>query len=72
VKAVLDAAAKDGEAAAGDAAARGEGRSLAFGGGKVSKEGVEWLTAKWGAAPKIVNPGGSGNQHREADPVPPC
>jgi phage I-like protein len=35
--------------------------ALAFGAGKVTKEGVEYLTAKWGAAPAIVNPGGVGN-----------
>ena len=60
MKGVLDAAVKDGKLPPAMRAAEEKG-ALAFGGGKISKDGVEWLTAKWGAAPKIVNPGGDGN-----------
>lgn len=54
MKTVLDAAEKAGKLPPAMRAAEEKG-ALAFGGGKVSKDGVEWLTAKWGAAPKIVN-----------------
>jgi phage I-like protein len=59
MKGVLDAAVKDGKLTPAMRPLEEKG-ALAFGAGKVSKEGVEYLTAKWGAAPKIVNPGGSG------------
>jgi phage I-like protein len=54
MKTVLDGAEKAGKLPPAMRAAEEKG-ALAFGGGKVSKDGVEWLTAKWGAAPKIVN-----------------
>ena len=59
MKEVLDAAEKGGKLPPAMRALEERG-ALAFGAGKVSKEGVEYLTAKWGAAPKIVNPGGAG------------
>lgn len=54
MKAVLDAAEKGGKLIPAMRPHEEKG-ALAFGSGKVSKEGVEYLTAKWGAAPKIVN-----------------
>lgn len=54
MKTVLDAAETAGKLPPAMRALEEKG-ALAFGGGKVSKEGVEYLTAKWGAAPKIVN-----------------
>ena len=65
VKDVLDAAIKDGKLPPA-MRPHEEKAALAFGGGKPSKEGVEWLTGKWGAAPKVVNPGGAGGPTEKA------
>jgi phage I-like protein len=59
MKGVLDAAEKGGKLAPAMRALEEKG-ALAFGQGKVSKEGVDYLAAKWGAAPKIVHPNGEG------------
>lgn len=60
MKSVLDAAVAGGKLTPAMRALEERG-GLAFGAGKVSKEGVEYLTAKWGAAPRIVNPNGEGD-----------
>jgi phage I-like protein len=56
---VLDGAEKAGKLAPAMRPHEEKG-ALAFGAGKISKEGVEYLTAKWGAAPQIVKPNGAG------------
>ncbi len=59
MKDVLDGAEKAGKLPPAMRALEERG-ALAFGAGKVSKEGVEYLTAKWGAAPVVVKPNGAG------------
>jgi hypothetical protein len=51
---VLDAAVKAGKLPPALRALEEKG-ALAFGGGKISKEGVEYLTAKWGEAAALVD-----------------
>lgn len=59
MKDVLDAATTAGKLAPA-MRPHEEAGVMAFGGGKISKAGVEWLTGKWGAAPVIVKPNGAG------------
>lgn len=68
MKGVLDAAEKGGKLTPAMRPFE-EKAALQFGPGKISKEGVEYLTAKWGAAPRIVAPNGEGGPNPQGNSV---